>query len=45
MAMTVGATKIRILQESCLASSQGKTSREDRENPTEAPPEEPACGT
>jgi len=45
IAMTVGATKIQILQQNCLASTGERKSQEEEASPAEAPPEEQTCGT
>ena len=45
IAMTVGATKIQILQQTCLASVGGTEPQEDQVAVPGAPPEEQACGT
>ncbi len=45
IAMTVGATKIQILQQNCLASAGERKSQEEEAFPVEAPAEEQACGT
>jgi len=45
IAMTVGATKIQILQQYCLASVEDGKPQEDKASPAEAPAEEQACGT
>jgi len=45
IAMTVGATKIQILQQNCLASAGDRKSAEEEASPAVTPPEEQACGT
>jgi hypothetical protein len=45
IAMTVGATKIKILQQNCLASGGERESQEAKDTSAGEPPEEEACGT
>jgi hypothetical protein len=45
IAMTVGATRIQILQQNCLAAVGHSEPQEEEELSAEAPPEEQACGT
>jgi hypothetical protein len=45
IAMTVGATKIQILQQNCFASAGERKSQEEEASQEEAPREEQACGT
>ncbi len=45
VAMTVGATKIQILQQNCLTAVGGEGHHEEKASQPEAPAEEHACSS